>query len=84
MKFQLIDEWREAHRFSSVRLSALMATVFAIGPSLLSAWAALPDDLKQVLPTGWARTIAVGAFLLVLLARVTTFEIKASDVDAAH
>lgn len=74
MTLRLIDEWRDAHRFASVRMSALMATLFAIGPSLLESWSALPDDLKAQLPQGWARAIATTGFVLVLLARITTIE----------
>lgn len=70
-KIALIDDWRRAHRFSSVRLSGAAAIVFGLGPSLLGAWAALPDDLKAALPSGWARVIATVAFVLVTAARYT-------------
>ena len=50
MKFRLIDEWRQAHTFASVRLGALFAALFGIGPTLISAWGLLPDDLKAQLP----------------------------------
>ncbi|MBN3779945.1 hypothetical protein G3O06_20625 [Burkholderia sp. Ac-20345] len=80
MKFRLIDDWRDAHRFGSVRASAVMASVFGFGPSLLSAWGALPDDLKEALPHGWSRVIAVAGFLLVLGTRVLTTD-RGSDAD---
>lgn len=79
MRLKLIDEWRHAHRFGSVRLSAAMATLFGIGPSVLSAWSDIPDDLKQALPHGWAQAIAVGGFVLVLLARIFTIEQRGTN-----
>jgi len=66
MKIQPIAEWRRAHRLTSVRICALMAAIFGIGPALLSAWAALPSDLKDALPHGWSRAIATLGFILVL------------------
>jgi len=83
MSIRLIDEWRQAHTFASVRVSAAFATVFGLGPTLVSAWGALPDDLKQQLPQGWARFIAVAGFVLVLLARIFTID-KTGDGDVAQ
>ncbi|MFW6098602.1 hypothetical protein [uncultured Ralstonia sp.] len=80
MKFRLIDEWRQAHTFASVRLGALFAALFGIGPTLISAWGLLPDDLKAQLPQGWGRVIATAGFVLVLAARVFTTDKGAGDV----
>ena len=74
MKLKLIDEWRQAHKFSSVRLSGLMAVMLGAGPALLDAWREIPDDLKEALPHGWARWIATAGFVLVTLARMTRVE----------
>lgn len=74
MKIQLIDEWRRAHKFGSVQLSAGLAAVFGAGPALFDAWRMVPDDLKEALPHGWPRVIATTGFLLVLGARM--FQVK--------
>lgn len=74
MKIQLIDDWRRAHKFGSVQLSAGLAAVFGAGPALFDAWRMVPDDLKDALPHGWAHWIATGGFVLVLAARL--FQIK--------
>ncbi len=74
MKLKLIDDWRRAHKLSSVRLSSLMAVAIGAGPALLDAWHELPDDLKDALPHGWARWIATTGFVLVALARMTRVE----------
>lgn len=70
MKLKLIDDWRTAHHLGSVQVSAGMAAVFGLGPELLSAWGSMPDDLKSMLPHGWAHVIATAGFLLVLLSRI--------------
>ncbi|WP_369050364.1 hypothetical protein [Burkholderia gladioli] len=74
MKIQLIDDWRRAHKFGSVQVSAGLAAVFGAGPALFDAWRMVPDDLKDALPHGWAHWIATGGFVLVLAARL--FQIK--------
>ncbi|MFW6851811.1 hypothetical protein ACODYM_11000 [Burkholderia gladioli] len=74
MKIQLVDNWRRAHKFGSVQVSAAMATVFGVGPALFDAWRLVPDDLKGALPHGWAHWIATCGFLMVLAARL--FQIK--------
>lgn len=74
MKLKLIDDWRQAHKLSSVRISSLMAVAIGAGPALLDAWRELPDDLKDALPHGWARWIATAGFVLVMLARMTRLE----------
>lgn len=71
MKFQLIDNWRQAHKLGSVQVSGAMAAIFAVGPALMDTWRSIPDDLKDSLPHGWAHWIATAGFVMVLLARVT-------------
>ena len=74
MNLRLIEDWRRAHRFASVRLSGGAALLFGAGPALFDAWRAVPDDLKDALPHGWARWIATGGFLLILAARMVRIE----------
>ncbi|WLE58400.1 hypothetical protein GIY62_14820 [Burkholderia plantarii] len=81
MKIQLIDEWRRAHRFGSVQLSAGLAAVFGAGPALFDAWRMVPDDLKDALPHGWPRVIATVGFLLVLGARLVQVKGKADGAQ---
>lgn len=80
MKLRMIDEWRSAHTFASVRVGAFFAALFGVGPSLISAWGLLPDDLKAQLPQGWSRVVATAGFMLVALARVFTTDKGADDV----
>lgn len=83
MKLRLIDEWRQAHHLASVRACTLFAALFGIGPSLISSWGLLPDDLKAQLPQGWGRVIAAAGFVLVLLARILTTDTTGGS-DAAQ
>ncbi|WP_186115433.1 hypothetical protein [Burkholderia gladioli] len=81
MKIQLIDDWRRAHKFGSVQLSAGLAAVFGAGPALFDAWRMVPDDLKDALPHGWAHWIATAGFLLVLGARLLQVKGKTDDAQ---
>jgi len=81
MRIRLVDDWRDAHMFMSVRLSAIFAALFAVGPGLIGAWNAMPDDLKVHLPHGWARWIASGGFVLIAVARVLQ---KSDPKEAKH
>lgn len=71
MRFQLIENWRQAHKLGSIQVSAVMATIFGIGPALADTWRSVPDEWREMLPHGWAHWIATGGFVLVLLARLT-------------
>lgn len=69
MKFRigLAEGWRELHRKSSVRFSALAAMVPPGAVALREAWASMPDDLKAVVPHSMQQaisyTVLAGAFL---------------------
>ncbi|AEY69552.1 holin [Burkholderia phage vB_BceS_AH2] len=76
MKLRLIDDWHKAWKLGSVQFAALFAFLFSIGPDLLHTWAFIPQDLKDALPEGTSRWIAVAALLLTLLGRVFKFERK--------
>lgn len=76
MKLRLIDDWHKSWKLASVQLSAGFAFLFSIGPDLLHAWAFIPQDLKDALPEGTARWVAVVAFGLVVLGRVFKLERK--------
>ena len=64
----LIAEWRSAHRFWSVRLSAL-------GLALMTAWPLIPPELRAMLP--YQQHIALAMFALVILSRLVAQEPKA-------
>lgn len=67
MKFKLIDNWKEAWKWSSTRLMAITG-------ALTTAWLAIPEDLRSAVPP---RLMASAVLVLVLagaIARVTVFE----------
>lgn len=68
LRARLIDDWRRAWRFWSVRLSVLSAV-------LMGGWQALPPELRADLP--YANQVAVGLFLLVALSRLAQQGTKA-------
>jgi hypothetical protein len=53
----LVPQWRKAHHFLSIRAAALQG-------ALLLAWAQMPDDMKQGLPSWLLPSIAI--FVLVV------------------
>lgn len=67
---KLIDEWRQARKWASVRLSALGALIMLLAEWAGSSWNALPADLRAHIPH--ADTIALVLFLMIPLARVLT------------
>ena len=76
MKIEPIEGWRKSHKLASVRMSVFFAALFGVGPDLLHAWHFIPEDLKNALPDGMSRWIALSAFLLVLLGRIFSFDGK--------
>lgn len=67
---RLVDDWRRAWRWSSVRLSALGALVMAVAEVAGSSWSALPPDVRDSIPH--AQTIALILFVAVPIARIFT------------
>lgn len=75
-RLRLIDNWHKAWKLGSVQIGAFFAFLFSIGPDLLHTWAFIPQDLKDALPEGTSRLLAVTALVLVLLGRVFKLERK--------
>jgi hypothetical protein len=73
---KLIPNWRDAWRWSSVRLSAAATLVWAwllANPDALWSFLnGLPPELRELLPPA----APLGVFLLVTLARILTTEPK--------
>lgn len=65
---KLVDEWRHAWKWASVRLSALGALIMVLAEVAGQSWAALPPDLRAHIPH--ADTIALWLFVLIGVARV--------------
>lgn len=85
MKIGLIKNWRTAHKLGSVQISAAMVAVLTLGHSLEDEWSRMPQDLKDALPHGTARIVAIAAFALVILARLVVFgETVQGGSDAAN
>jgi len=61
IRARLIDDVRLAHRYWSVRISA-------IGAAASAAWVALPSDMRMAIPG--AEWIGLGLFLAAALSRI--------------
>ena len=60
---KLIDNWRDAWRFSSV-------WAMTAATAIQGAWIALPLDLRTTLPPWLPQTIAIALLLLGIFARI--------------
>lgn len=68
MKF--IENWKEAHRWWSVRFAGL-------GGVVLTTWLALPEDWKAPVPDWFKMTCAYGALAGAVILRLLKQEPKA-------
>lgn len=71
---KLIDDWKKAWRFSSVRLGALgtaiTSTLVAFPDAALAAWNLLPPVMQQAFPDRYMPLVGVAVFAMALLARL--------------
>lgn len=74
MKLKLIEEWRHAWKWASVRISAVGALLMAAAEIAGQTWAGLPEDVRASIPH--ADTIALVLFVIIPIARVLTKEKK--------
>lgn len=81
MKFSITNE-TDLYKKSSVILSSVFAVIAAVGPAILETFNSLPPDLRDALPYGPARWVATVAFLLILVARCTHFEMAPEQDDS--
>lgn len=59
----MVHDWKQAWRWLSVQLAALLAV-------LPIAWAELPPDLKAYIPEEWRPFIVSGMALAVIIGRL--------------
>ena len=71
---KLIPNWQKWWRMWSMRLGALgtlvTGYVVAVPDAALTAWNALPQELKNVMPPNWLPMVGVGIFVSSLFARL--------------
>lgn len=71
---KLIPQWRDWHRFWSVRLQLLGAAILTLAletpNALLTVWSMVPADLRSELPEGTGKWIGVAVIALGIVARL--------------
>lgn len=73
---KLVDDWRRAWRWSSVRLSALGALLFGLVEVAQQGWIGLPDEIRARIPHGDG--VAIVIFVLIPLLRIVSFKGKSN------
>lgn len=75
-RIELVEDWRDAWRWLSVNCMMLVLTV-------LGAWAAIPDDLKQHLPPLLVNGVCIGVLVLGVLGRLVKQKPRRRKQDVA-
>lgn len=70
MKRILIEDWKRAHRFLSVRLAALSAALFALVPLAAEQWPQVMPSLASFFPAHGQQWGPVIGAVLVIAARL--------------
>lgn len=70
MKQLLIDDWKRAHRFLSVRLAALLAALYALIPLAADQWPQVMPSFVSWFPQHGQQWAPVIGALLVIAARL--------------
>lgn len=73
---KLIDEWRQAWRYTSVWASG-------VGIGALTAWNMMPAAVREAVPDWIEAIVGGGLFALVFLARVTAQPKAQEKINAA-
>lgn len=73
---RMVDDWRQAWRWGSMRWMALSALL----QTLADAWGSVPATVTAHIPKGIVQAMAVLTIILALQARLT--KAKGADADA--
>lgn len=60
---KLVDDWKEARKWLSIKLPALNIT-------FLATWAALPEKFQNAIPTPWVIGIAAALIVCGMVGRL--------------
>lgn len=70
-KLQLIDDWKRAHHFASVQLSALLALIYSVLPVVADQWSGVAPTFVSWFPKNGQQWAPIIGCALVILARIT-------------
>ena len=86
-KLELVENWRNFTKFWSVRFSMIGAALmglFTVWPdSALYLWAAMPDEVRAMIPQSFVSMIALFVFALSSLSRIVKQK-KLTDEQARN
>lgn len=79
---KLIEGWRHAWRYWSVKLNALGLLLLSVCQFAGDAWGSMPPDMREALP--YAQHISIGIFVAGLFARLVAQPRTQEKIDAAR
>lgn len=79
---KLIEGWRHAWRYWSIRLNGLGLLLLAACQFAGDAWSSMPPDLRQAMP--YAQHISIALFAAGLLARLIPQPRTQEKIDATR
>jgi len=71
IRIRLIDDWKQAHHFASVQLSALLALLYSLLPVVADQWPGVAPTFVSFFPEHGQQWAPVIGCLLVIVARIT-------------
>lgn len=66
-KLKLIDNWKQAHKFASMKFSAL-GFLLSAADFCIQIWNVIPGSMMDRIP--YAPLISMGLFILVIIGRI--------------
>ncbi|WP_368648536.1 hypothetical protein ABRY95_13725 [Castellaniella ginsengisoli] len=71
---KLIDNWRQCHRFWSVRLqlagAAILTFVEGFPDAFVSVWSVIPADVRAEIPSDLVRWVGIAVVAVGIIARI--------------
>lgn len=69
---KLVDDWKQAHRWLSIQIAA-------VGATLEASWLMVPDAIKENLPAWIGTAVAITAFAGIVAGRLIDQAPKVCD-----
>lgn len=79
MKPELIDDWKAAHKFWSIRLGTLATIITSALVAFPDVWHSLPEGITSLVPDRFAPLVGCALFIGAMVARVVKQPVKEKE-----